>query len=111
MANGRPGRPKGLPKTGGRKKGVGDKSTADLTALCQSYTAEAVGVLRGIMTDAQAGETSRVAAAREIIDRGHGKAVQFSEAKVEHRTVARIPMPAATAQEWSEQHAPSDPVH
>lgn len=76
MANGRPGRPKGLPKTGGRKKGVGDKSTADLVALCQTYTVEAVGVLRGIMNDPGAKEPARVTAANIILERGHGKAAQ-----------------------------------
>ena len=30
MANGKPGRPKGLPKTGGRKKGTRNKATASI---------------------------------------------------------------------------------
>lgn len=79
MANGRPGRPKGLPKTGGRKKGVGDKSTAALVALCQTYTVEAVDTLRAIMTDPEAKDAARVAAANIILERGHGKVAMAPE--------------------------------
>lgn len=76
MANGKPGRPKGLPKTGGRKKGAGDKSTAALVALCQTYTSESIGVLRSIQNDTTAPPSARVAAANIIIERGHGKTAQ-----------------------------------
>jgi hypothetical protein len=58
------------------------------------------------MRNAEA-EAAKVAAIKELLDRGHGKSVQFSEAKVEHRTVARIPAPAKSPDEWTEQHAPA----
>ena len=101
--------PKGV-RIGGRQKGTPNKSTADIKALAQKYTAEAIETLRDLMRGAEA-EAARVAAAKDLLDRGHGMAVQFSEAKVEHRTVARIPMPAASPEEWAEQHAPEQPVH
>lgn len=110
MANGKPGRPKGLPKTGGRKRGSGDKVTRELREIAQEYTPEAMEKIVAIMRGGE-NHTVQLAAAKEIFDRGHGKAVQFSEAKIEHRTVARIPMPAETAKEWAEQHAPEPAVH
>lgn len=76
MANGKPGRPKGLPKTGGRKKGAGDKCTAALVELCQTYTVESVNTIRDIMRNTDAPEAARLAAARELLERGHGKAAQ-----------------------------------
>lgn len=101
--------PKGV-RYGGRKKGTPNKSTADIKALAQKHTPEAIKTLVDLMRGAEA-EAARVAACKELLDRGHGKSVQFSEAKIEHRTVARIPMPAETAQEWTEQHAPERAVH
>lgn len=100
--------PKGV-RIGGRQKGTPNKVTNDLKALAQAHTPEAIKKL----VDHMRGDNPKasVAACKEILDRGHGKAVQFSEAKVEHRTVARIPMPAASPEEWAEQHAPEQPVH
>lgn len=97
-------------KTGGRKAGTPNKVTADVRALAQEYTSEAIDTLVKLMRGAEA-EAARVAATKELLDRGHGKAIQFSEAKIEHRTVARIPMPARSPEEWAEQHAPEPAVH
>lgn len=67
------GRPKGLPKSGGRKKGVGNKAGRDLRAIAQEYTAEAVGVL----VKAMRGEMPfALTAANSLLDRGHGKPAQ-----------------------------------
>lgn len=61
------------PKTGGRKKGTPNKATASIKELARQYTTEAlealVGVLRNSETDA-----AKVSAAKEILDRGYGKA-------------------------------------
>lgn len=70
------GRPKGLPKTGGRKKGSTNRVTADIKALAQTYGPDAIDVLAEIMKDESAPEAARIAAARELIDRGFGKATQ-----------------------------------
>lgn len=62
-------------KTGGRKAGTPNKATAELKALAREYTGEAmerlVEVIRSTDSDA-----ARVAAIRELFDRGYGKATQ-----------------------------------
>lgn len=73
------GRPKGLPKTGGRKAGAPNRVTADIKALAQTYGPEAVDTLAEIMRDGSHPPAARVAAAKELIDRGFGKAVQPTE--------------------------------
>ncbi len=62
-------------KTGGRQKGVLNKATADVKAIARQYTDEAIANLAEIMRNGQS-EQARVAAIREILDRGHGKATQ-----------------------------------
>ncbi len=62
-------------RRGGRKKGTPNKATADVKAAAQQYTAEAVETLAHLMRTAES-EQARVAAIREILDRGHGKAAQ-----------------------------------
>jgi hypothetical protein len=62
-------------KTGGRKKGTPNKATADIKALAQSYTNEAVMALAGIMRSSDS-DAARVAAVKELLDRGHGKVPQ-----------------------------------
>lgn len=68
-------RPSGLPKTGGRKPGVTNKVTRDVKEAAQEYTEEAMQALAGIMRTGES-EAARVAAIKEILDRGHGKAKQ-----------------------------------
>ncbi len=62
-------------KTGGRKKGVPNKVNADLKAIAQRYTAEAIETLATIMRTSE-GDAPRVGAIKEILDRGHGKSPQ-----------------------------------
>jgi hypothetical protein len=73
------GRPKGLPKSGGRQKGTLNRSTADIKALAQVYGSDAVETLAEIMKDEGQPPAARVAAAKELIDRGYGKAMQPTE--------------------------------
>lgn len=73
---GRPGKPKGLPKSGGRKVGTPNKATASVKAIAQAYTVEAVEILVGIARDGDAPPAARVSAVKELLDRGHGKAPQ-----------------------------------
>lgn len=83
------GRPKGLPKTGGRKKGVPNKATADVKALAQEYGPQAISVLVTLMAGASS-DQAKVAAARELLDRGYGKPSQHLgvDANVHARTLA-----------------------
>lgn len=63
-------------KTGGRRAGVPNKIGADVRALAQKHTKDAIAVLSGIMHDTTAPHASRVMASNALLDRGHGKAPQ-----------------------------------
>lgn len=62
-------------KTGGRVKGVPNKATQEIKALAQKYTSEALAALVQVMQTSES-DQARVAAARELLDRGHGKSPQ-----------------------------------
>lgn len=90
-------------KTGGRQKGTPNKATADVMAVAQQYTAEAIETLAAIMRgDFPA--AARVAASSAILDRGHGKPTQAIdlEAHVLQSTVSEHPV---TEDEWQTAHA------
>jgi hypothetical protein len=70
------GRPKGQKRTGGRRKGSRNKATADVKALAQEYTPEAIGTLAAIMNDTDEPAAARVSAANALLDRAHGKVPQ-----------------------------------
>jgi len=59
-------------KTGGRKPGVPNKATRELKEIAQQYTTKAIHTLLDIMEHGQT-EAARVAAAREVLDRGYGR--------------------------------------
>lgn len=63
----------------GRKPGSVNKSTADIKALAQDYGAEALETLAKLMRGTKTPAAARVAAAKELIDRGYGKATQAVE--------------------------------
>jgi hypothetical protein len=75
----KPGRKPGIPKTGGRKKGTPNKVTADVKAYAQNYGKEAIEALVNIMRSEDQPAAARVAASREILDRGYGKPNQAIE--------------------------------
>lgn len=60
----------------GRPKGAHNKITADIKALAQKYTAKAMAELGRLSLEAES-ETARVAAIKELFDRGYGKATQL----------------------------------
>jgi len=68
-------------KTGGRQKGTPNKATADVKQAAQQYTAEAIEALATIMRDSDS-DAAKVAAIKEILDRGHGKSKQVVDAEV-----------------------------
>lgn len=77
-------------KTGGRQKGSLNKSTSEIKALAQQFGPAAIqrlAELAGFMPDPSdptglaklkgaASEVAQIAATKELLDRGYGKAVQ-----------------------------------
>jgi hypothetical protein len=59
----------------GRKKGTPNKVTAEIKQLAQQYGPEAIAELARLATKAES-EAARVAAIKELLDRGYGRAVQ-----------------------------------
>lgn len=68
----------GRPKTGGRQKGTPNKVTADIKALAQEHGPSAIATILSIMNSGE-NDGVRLAAAKELIDRGFGKATQAME--------------------------------
>lgn len=64
----------GRPPGSKNRAAFGDRAT--LSALARTYTTEAVEVLRSIMMDPAAPESSRITAASTLLDRGYGKVAQ-----------------------------------
>jgi uncharacterized protein YfcZ (UPF0381/DUF406 family) len=62
-------------KTGGRQKGTPNKATADIKALAMKHAEDAMKELARLATGAES-EAARVAAIKELFDRGFGKAKQ-----------------------------------
>lgn len=59
----------------GRPKGALNKATAEIKAAARKHGPEALKVLVELMKKADS-EQARIAAAREVLDRGYGKATQ-----------------------------------
>jgi len=62
----------------GRAKGTPNKITASMREMAQPYGKKALKVLRDLLKSTT--EQVRLAAAKELIDRGYGKAAQVIEA-------------------------------
>ena len=62
-------------KTGGRKAGVPNKATRDIRELAQQHTGKAIEELSRLASHAES-EAARVAAIKELLDRGYGKSKQ-----------------------------------
>lgn len=62
----------------GRPKGSVNKSTKDIKALAQKHTPAALKTLVGILKRSDS-DASRVAAAKELLDRAYGRATQALE--------------------------------
>ncbi len=63
----------------GRKPGSRNKITADIKLVAQSFGEEAIKHLVEIARDGEAAPAARVAAVKEILDRGFGKSKQEME--------------------------------
>ena len=55
------------------------KTPTEIKSLARSHTKSALNVLAGIMNETTAPHAARVSAAKELLDRGWGKAVQAME--------------------------------
>jgi len=62
----------------GRPKGSRNKATADIKALAQVHTPRAILILADIMEKSDS-DPARVAAIKELFDRGHGKSAMAPE--------------------------------
>lgn len=65
-------------RRGGRTKGTPNRITADIKALAQEYGAEAVEKLVEILRNSES-DQAQIAAIKELLDRGFGKASQAVE--------------------------------
>ena len=81
------------------------KTPIEIKSLARAHTEEAVRTLVGIMRNGTT-EPAKVAAAKEVLDRGWGKSVQHIEAEVTRRYVARLPNKAESSDKWQKQNAP-----
>ena len=81
--NGR-GRPRGQPKTGGRKAGTLNKVSADVRELAGQYGPAAMAELARLATEAES-EPARVSACKEVLDRAYGKSTMSREPIDDHR--------------------------
>lgn len=61
------------------------KTPTEIKSLARSHTDAALKTLAGIMNKTDAPESARVAAARELLDRGWGKATQTIEATIDDK--------------------------
>jgi len=82
------GRRKGTPKTGGRQKGTPNKVTREIRETARMHGPVAIAELVRLISEAQS-EQVRIAACREILDRGYGK----SRMAVEHTGPESGPIP------------------
>lgn len=62
-------------KLAGSRKGVPNKATAEIKGLAQKHAPEAIKELARLAKAAES-EAARVAAIKELLDRGYGKAAQ-----------------------------------
>lgn len=76
-------------KTGGRKAGTPNRSTAEVKALAQQYGAAALEKLAWLMHNAES-DMTKLMACKEILDRAYGKpivgsAMAASAEKTDHQ--------------------------
>ena len=92
-------------KTGGRQKGTPNKITADIKALAGKHSPAAVKELVRIMGSSES-DAARVAAAKELLDRAHGKAHQTNDTTITDKRMVEAPVPAKDVGEWAKDYGP-----
>ena len=73
---------KGQPKTGGRKRGTPNKVTANIRQLASLHGDDMIAELARLALQSES-EQVRVAAIREMLDRGYGKSVIYQDILLE----------------------------
>jgi hypothetical protein len=68
----------GARENAGRKKGSPNKITAEIKYIAQEHGEKAIGILVDLMYNANS-DTTKVMAAKEILDRAYGKSTQYQE--------------------------------
>lgn len=71
-----PGFQKGHPRVGGRQLGSLNKSTADIKALAFQHCPKAIAFLVSVIEAKTEPTVTKIAAAKELLDRGIGRAAQ-----------------------------------
>lgn len=79
----------GSRKGAGRPPGALNKITKEVRELAQEYTGEAIEVIVKIMRDPE--HSGQLAAARELLDRGHGKPTQPVDGQVDAHVSYDVP--------------------
>jgi hypothetical protein len=95
---GQSGNPKGRPK-----------EYSEIKALARTFGPEAIETLANLMRNSE-DERTRVVAAKELLDRGFGKAEQSIDISGDvevTKYVIRLPDAQTTSIEWSQQHKPA----
>ena len=105
----------------GRPKGALNKHTADIKRLAQQYGPRAImalAELAGLEQNdllPQPSEWARVAAIKELLDRGFGKANQVVSNDPDNpltvQFVVRAPAKSESTQAWLQQYAPKQLDH
>lgn len=77
-------------KTASRRKPRGDaKAAAEIRKAAQSYGRRAMAILWGIASKAES-DNARIAACKEILDRGYGKESRMPPTEQEQAVIRRI---------------------
>ena len=76
-------------RRGGRQKGTPNHATKELKELARQHCGAALETIVQLMQSSENDQT-RLAAAKELIDRGYGKAVQAIEADVKADVGIRV---------------------
>lgn len=74
-------KPKGSPKTGGRKAGTPNKIPREIKDIARLYTPDGIeqlAIMAGLVEGKPAAEneSARISAIKELLERGHGKSPQ-----------------------------------
>jgi hypothetical protein len=68
-------------KTGGRAAGTPNRGTAEIKAVARQHGPKIIEGLWNLFNDPKVNEAARIAAGRELLDRGYGKpAVSLADA-------------------------------
>jgi hypothetical protein len=74
---------------GGRVKGTPNKATAEIKDIARPYGPDCIEKLWAIASSSES-DPAKVAAIKEILDRGYGKAAQPIEGKIEASLTVQV---------------------